>query len=94
MKKRRIMFTARFWVILALIAFTYISISGNFKNEPETEKMDYVVQAGDTLWDIAEEYAPNNMDLRKYIHNIKEQNGLETLNIHPDMVLEIEREIK
>lgn len=94
MKKRRIKFTARFWVILALIVFTYISISGSIKNKPETEKMNYVVQYGDTLWDIAEEYAPKNMDLRKYIHNIKEQNGLDSMNIYPFMVLEIEREIQ
>ena len=92
MKKRRIRFTARFWVILAVFVFAYISVSGCPENCTQTEKMDYVVQAGDTLWDIAEEYAPSGMDLREYIYNVKEHNGLETLNIHPDMVLEIEVE--
>ena len=94
MKKRRIKIMPRFWVILALIVFTYISISGCSKNGTQTEKMVYIVQAGDTLWDIAEEYCPNNMDLRDYYLNIKEDNGLETLVIHPDMVLEIEREME
>lgn len=92
MKKRRIRLKLRFWVILAVLVLGGISLSGNFKNEVKTEKMSYVVQAGDTLWDIAKEYAPNSMDMREYIRNIKEHNELETLNIYPDMVLEIERE--
>ena len=94
MKKRRIMFKARFLVILAVLFFGYISLSAGCENESKTEKMIYVVRSGDTLWEIAEEYCPNDMDMRKYIHNITEDNGLETLNIHPDMVLEIEREIQ
>ena len=79
-------------MILAVLVLGGISLSGNFKNEVKTEKMSYVVQAGDTLWDIAEEYAPNSMDMREYIRNVKEHNELETLNIYPDMVLEIEGE--
>lgn len=94
MKKRRIKFMPRFWVILAVLVFSYISLSVSSVNGTQTEKMEYVVQSGDTLWDIAEEYSPNDMDIREYIYNIKEHNGLETLNIHPGMALEIEREIK
>lgn len=92
MKKRRIRLKLKFWLILAALVLGGISLSGNFKNEVKTEKMSYVVQAGDTLWDIAEEYAPNSMDMREYIRNVKEHNELETLNIYPDMVLEIEGE--
>lgn len=38
----------------------------------------YVVKAGDTLWDIAEEYVAKNTGTRRYILEYKE--GIEELN--------------
>ena len=60
----------------------------------ETEKVEYVVQAGDTLWSIAEEYAPEEMNTLTYIHNLKKNNGLKSSEVYTNMVLEIEREVK
>ena len=93
MKKRRIRLKARFWVILAIFIFAYISLSSCGGNDVRTEKMVYVVQSGDTLWDIAEEYAPDSMDIREYIRRINEHNNLDTLDIYPEMVLLLETEV-
>ena len=90
MKKRRIRFKTRFWVILGVLIFAYVSLSSCGGNDVRTEKMVYVVQSGDTLWDIAEEYAPNSMDVRDYIADVRKCNSLDTLSIYPDMVLELE----
>ena len=34
------------------------------------------VEPGDTLWEIAERYAPAGSDIRKYIYVLKQRNGL------------------
>jgi LysM repeat protein len=60
----------------------------------EIEKVEYVVQAGDTLWSIAEEYAPEEMYTLEYIQNIKKNNGLKSSDVYENMVLKIEREVK
>lgn len=41
-----------------------------------------VVKSGDTLWDIAEEYKPNNVYILEYIDDIKQLNGITNSTIH------------
>jgi len=36
-----------------------------------------VLQAGDSLWSVATEYAPDGVDPRAYVHALEELNGLE-----------------
>jgi hypothetical protein len=40
------------------------------------------VTYGDTLWEIAEEYAPEKTDLRKFVSIICEENDLKSKSIH------------
>ena len=49
----------------------------------------YVVIQGDTLWDIAKKYCPYNMDIREYIDNIKERNGIFDSTLHNGQVIEL-----
>ena len=79
-------------IFLCLILITAIAIS--CRADVQTERFEYIVKPGDTLWDIASEYAPKNMDKREYIFNIKKDNGLKRSEIYPGMVLEIVREVK
>lgn len=79
-------------VLLCVVLVVAISVS--CKADVQTERYEYWVKPGDTLWSIADEYAPKGMDKREYIFNIKRDNGLKTSGIHPDMVLEIVREVK
>ena len=43
---------------------------------PQTQKA-VVVQPGETLWDIAEEHAPEGMDLRVYVTALTEANDID-----------------
>jgi nucleoid-associated protein YgaU len=71
-----------------------VAISVGCRADVQTEKYEYRVKPGDTLWDIAEEYAPRGTDKREYIFNVKKDNGLKTSNIYSGMVLEIVREVQ
>ena len=79
-------------ILLCLILIAAIGIS--CRADVQTERFEYIVNPGDTLWDIATEYAPKGTDKREYIFNIKKDNGLERSDIYPGMVLEIVREVK
>lgn len=86
MKERRI--------IIALCLLVVVLIGLSCKANVQTEKYEYIVKAGDTLWSIADEYAPKSADKREYIYNVKKDNGLKNSNLYPNMVLEIVREVK
>ena len=81
-------------IIIALCLMLVATIGINCRADVDTESVEYVVQAGDTLWSIAEEYAPKGMDKREYIYNLKKDNELKTSEIYTNMVLKIEREAK
>lgn len=46
-------------------------------NKADLQKKIYVVQPDDTLWEIADEYCPKNMDKREYIFNLKKANAID-----------------
>lgn len=79
-------------VLLCLVLVVAISVG--CRADVQTEKYEYWVKPGDTLWDIAEEYAPRGTDKREYIFNVKRDNGLKTSDLYQGMVLEIVREAK
>ena len=81
-------------MIVALWLLIVVTVGVNCGAGVNTERVEYVVQAGDTLWSIAEKYAPKGTDSREYIYNLKKDNGLETSEIYTNMVLEIVREVK
>lgn len=79
-------------VVLCLVLV--FAIATSCRADVKTERAEYVVKAGDTLWSIADEYAPRGTDKREYIFNIKKDNGLRTSELYPNMVLEIVKESK
>lgn len=78
--------------VIAPLLFFGVASCVEADTETPTKTITYTVQCGDTLWGIASEYMPAGTDKREYIYNIKKQNGLETSDIFPGMVLEIETE--
>ena len=79
-------------LLLCLVMVVAITIS--CRADVKTERFEYVVRSGDTLWDIADEFAPKGTDKREYIFNIKKDNGLNRSELYPGMVIEIVRETK
>lgn len=76
-------------IILAIYLFFMLitpAISG--KTEYET----YIIQPGDTLWEICEEKFPDE-DPRKVIYEIKKINGMGTSEIRAFQKIEVPRGI-
>lgn len=52
------------------------------KPEHDWNKIEYTVASGETLWTIAKEYCPEDMDVRDYIYEIKKLNNMDTDSIY------------
>lgn len=70
--------------IVALAAsFTMASISGSFAGNQEPGELEFVtVQSGDSLWSLADTYAPND-DPRDWIAEVVVLNALESVDLTP-----------
>ena len=78
-------------ITILLIVIVIIAIRLSNKEEKRYELTNYIVRTGDTLWSIAETYAPEDMDIREYIYFIEEDNSIESKTIYPEMELKIRR---
>ena len=47
------------------------------------------ISLGDTLWEIASEYAPDNMDIRRAVYKLQKLNNLGAADLMPGMVIKI-----
>ena len=45
------------------------------------------VQPGDTLWDIADDYGPDDVDIRRVVYEICKLNDVNANSIHPGQTL-------
>lgn len=63
-------------LIIAIIVTTMFASC--HKKDVNWNETSYTVSIGETLWDIAEEYCPNDMDCREYIYEVKKLNNMET----------------
>lgn len=76
---------------ILLIVIVIIAIRLSNKEEKRYELTNYIVRTGDTLWSIAEKYAPDDMDIREYIYFIEEDNSIENKSIYPEMELKVRK---
>ena len=77
-------------VVLLLVfglTFGYLRIT---QASSATETVTYVVEKGDTLWDIALKFAPVSMDIRDYVYRLRQTNGLRSsATIYPGQELKL-----
>lgn len=73
-----------FGMAVAIAIIATLLVGG--KADREYTETTVIVKTGDTLWSVAELYCPNDMDKRKYIYAMQEDNDC-TANIHPGDVL-------
>jgi len=68
-----------------------VNVVSEMSIEKVSEKLyiETVVMPGDTLWGIAGRYATPRTDIRKFVCEIMEFNGLENENLRPYQVLRI-----
>lgn len=73
-------------LFLALIFAMYFAPTMNRVEWTETV---HCVTAGETLWDIAEEYCPENVNCWEWIEAVKELNGMQDSTICAGDVLTV-----
>ncbi len=59
------------------------------KAEDPSDFKCITVQAGDTLWEIAEAHLPQDSDVRSFVWELKKINRLETGEVFANQVLQI-----
>lgn len=64
--------------VISLILFSVMNMSGVYGSALTEQYEEHWVADGDSLWDIAKMYAPDNYDIRKLIYDIKEYNNLDS----------------
>lgn len=79
----------RFFTICAVALICFVALFTQIRaDEPEQYRL-VVVQAGDTLWEIAEEYKPEQMDTRKFMNRIKKANHMSSGAVYENQTLSI-----
>lgn len=95
MRRYRIVNSVRFTAFMAafvLISVIGISSSLGYNDAEGMNIQDHTVvtvQSGDTLWDLAGKYGPENADIREVIYNISKINNVNASTLRPGMEISI-----
>lgn len=86
-KKKRITFC----IVLLLFCTLALPLIKPTVLEAHTpdECIAVIVEEGDSLWQIAERFVNNQMDIRHYINLIQQHNRMKTVDIYPGDVIEV-----
>jgi uncharacterized protein YpuA (DUF1002 family) len=66
-------------IVAIIITIAFVSCH---KEDVEWNTFEYTVSQGETLWEIAKEYCPEDMDCREYIYEVKELNNMTTSDLY------------
>lgn len=83
LRNRKRFFSFLFLISLVVSILVYTTSVSGYK-EPQYQYIS--IESGDTLWSIAEKYGTNS-NIRKFIHEIKEVNNMESDLIYSNTTL-------
>ena len=89
--KNRVRF-ASFIVISLLLVCTVFNTALGFNDALALSEQQYIeiqVESGDTLWTIADEYMPDDMDIREAVYMICETNDVDANTLYAGQTLSI-----
>ena len=89
--KNRVRF-ASFIVISLLLVCTIFNTVLGFNDALALSEQQYIeieVDSGDTLWTIADEYMPDDMDIREAVYMICEANDVDANTLYAGQTLNI-----
>lgn len=81
MKAKSIRAKARAKSIFVLACLVVVAITVAAKGK-EPEIIGYRYDSGDTVWEMASRHCPNNMDIREFVREIEEVNGIENAIVY------------
>ena len=81
--KNRFRFITFVTVMMLIISFAVSGMFNNIKAQStkEQEYVEVLVEAGDTLWQIAKTYGNDNCDVRELIYNICQINNIKASDL-------------
>lgn len=89
--KSRVRF-ASFIVISLLLVCTIFNTALGFNDALALSEQQYIeiqVESGDTLWTIADEYMPDDMDIREAVYLICDTNDIDAEHLYAGQTLSI-----
>lgn len=83
----------RFITMVLLAGFIFILLVQNrnqaYSSVYKEQYMEVQVEKGDTLWEIAKEFMPENYDVRKMVYEIRQLNDMNSGNIYPKEIIKV-----
>lgn len=80
-------------VLIAAIIISVAAVFGALKigttEAADSTAVCVVVKSGDTLWSLAEEYKPENKEIRQFVRKIADFNELDGLMIYEGQLIRI-----
>jgi FOG: LysM repeat len=91
--KYRIKSKFRFTLFMTIVFLMFISIAGTVIGANNSQSLtkpacsEVIIQSGDTLWDIAQEFGPNDKDVREVVYDICRFNDISADSIQPGQMI-------
>ena len=92
-KKYRIKSRLRFTLFMTIAILMMISITGTLIGANNAESLtkpvytEILVQSGDTLWNLAREFGPDDQDVREVVYEICRINDISAASIYPGQTI-------
>ena len=77
------------WLVLIVSALLWLFGAEAVSAPAPSDAAAVVVKPGDTLWEIADRWAPPGVDLRVMVRELVEVNELQSKTLQPGQVLQI-----
>ncbi len=94
-KKYRIKSKFRFTLFMTIAILLFFSAAGTAVGMNNAESLtkpvytEIVIQSGDTLWDLAQEFGPADKDVREVVYDICQYNEISADSIYPGQTIMI-----
>ncbi len=88
-KTRFFIFMTSIFTIIIVILLSFLLKNKAHSSYYEIEYHEITVIEGDTLWEIANKYLPEDIDIRRAIYDIEKINGIDNGYIYPGNIIKI-----